>query len=78
MKKLIVTLTLLACVIACTKPTYRYEYRSFDKKEDSRLETTEGRNKVLEEMQAQGWELVDPKEVRPGFTHMTFRRKVRD
>lgn len=78
MKKLIMAIALLACVQACSKPTYRYEYRSFDKKEDSRLETTAGRNKVLEEMQAQGWELVNPDDVRPVFTHMTFRRKVRE
>ncbi len=78
MRKFVVVIALLTSIVACGKSTYRFEYRSFDMKEDSRLNTTEGRNRVLEEMQAQGWELVDPKEVRPVFTHMTFRRKVRD
>jgi hypothetical protein len=78
MKKLITTISLAACLMACGTPAYHYEYRAFDKKEDARLETTEGHNKVFEERQSQGWELVYPDQARPGSPRMLFRRKVRD
>ena len=78
MKRIILIGAILIASVACCKTTYHYEYRNFDMDSDSRLKTAEGRNRILEEMQAQGWELADPREVRTVFTNMTFRRKVRD
>lgn len=55
MKRIILIGALLITSVACCNTTYHYEYRSFDMESDSRLKTTEGQNRILEEMQAQGF-----------------------
>jgi hypothetical protein len=70
------TLSLCAALaLGCArKPVY--EYKTLDKTNEPRLETTEGRNAVMKEMTDQGWELTDPKMALP-YHHQVWRREAR-
>ena len=74
MRRLAVILTMTLCLYAaCARQKPVYEYKTLDKTNEPRVETTDGRNTVIKEMGEDGWELTDPKmAVR---TRMVFRRE---
>jgi hypothetical protein len=59
---------------ACAKAKPVYEYRTLDKTNEPRIETTDGRNTVIKEMLDQGWELTDPS-MAGRTSRMIFRRE---
>ncbi len=65
----------LVLSLACAKAKPVYEYKTLDEKNEPRLATSDGRNKVMDEMVKDGWQLKDPKMAMPGYVQVWVREK---